>query len=236
MYNLSIGGHEIFLVVQVFALAFALLPPVRNAVLDRRLSVRRSTGTWHTAMLLLSFLSIATWWIPEPLTRLVLTGLANFASAISHALFWGKAWQQSSSAMLRTVTVWLAGLLLSALAKYVCHSNNPLWPFMKASTGGQHPTGLALAALCVLEFLLRPEPETQISVTVRRRAPQTLTSEAQAALGMGSLLFAVSGSFDRVLSVASRLTLKCSFLQLHTFLTDSGTMIAWTWTGYPVRG
>lgn len=91
----------------------------------------------------------------------------------------------------------------------VVHSNNPLWPFMNASNGGHHIVGLAIAGLCLLESLKRREVES----VQRARQPQSKRSEAAAALGLGALLFA-----------------------LHMFLTDSGSMIAWGWTGYPIKG
>ncbi|CAO1632473.1 unnamed protein product [Parajaminaea phylloscopi] len=212
VYNLSIGGHEILLVVQVFALAFVLVPPVRKLIMGDHLMLRKVAPTWRSLLLLVSLLSIGTWWVRDPLTRLILTGVANGASAILHTVTWGEAWQQGPLAVQRSVVVWLCGLLLSCLSKYACHSNNPLWPFMKASNGGQHPIGLTLAACCIIESLCRPKVIETVP-RPRLRTSQSKLSEASAALGMGSLLFA-----------------------LHTFLTDSGTMIAWTWTGYPIKG
>lgn len=239
MYNLSIGGHEILLIVQVFALGLTLLPPIRNAVLDTQRLVKQRSRPWHLSMLLFSSLSIATWWIPGPLTRLILTGTAAFAAAIVQALAWGEAWQQGPGVTHRHVIIWLLGLLISSLAKYACHSNNPLWPFMNSSNGGQHPIGLFLAALCLAELLARPSSPSPV-VANRLRIPQTKGSELIAALGMGSLLFAVSAcdlaGFDDSHTDSTVLNFFPLLSQLHTFLTDSGTMIAWTWTGYPIKG
>lgn len=82
---------------------------------------------------------------------------------------------------------------------------------MHSGNGGKHPLGLALAVLSLAEVMTRPHSGK--TAGRRARAKETKMSEFQAALGMGSLLFA-----------------------LHTFLTDSGTMIAWGWTGYPIKG
>lgn len=69
----------------------------------------------------LSLLSIGTWWIPGPLTRLSLTGLANFAAAVMQAVEWGSTWQEGPAPFQRKIAIWLAGLSLSSLAKYANH-------------------------------------------------------------------------------------------------------------------
>lgn len=80
---------------------------------------------------------------------------------------------------------------------------------MNSTNGGHHLIGLAVAAVCIYESVSRPAH----APVIRLRANQSKSSEAAAALGLGSLLFG-----------------------LHTFLSDSGTMIAWGWTGYPIKG
>lgn len=216
VYNLAIGGHEVLLIVQVFALGITLIPSIRKHLLnDSNLSIKPRSKPALVGLWALSLSSVATWWIPDPLTRLVFTGLAAGGIAVSQALSWGEAWQKGDDEVHRRVVAWLVGLTLTSLAKYANHSNNPLWPFMHSGNGGKHPLGLVLAVLSLAEVLTRPSSGVRSSKAAgrRARAKETKMSEFQAALGVGTLLFA-----------------------LHTFLTDSGTMIAWGWTGYPIKG
>lgn len=212
MYNLSIGGHEILLVVQVFALAITMIPAIQRSLLDRKtLRVHSSSRTWTAVMHVMTLLSIATWWIADPLTRLALTGLANGFAAVLHAVQFAQAAQLGAGELQVKAATWLVGLLLSSLSKYANHSNNPLWPFMNSTNGGHHVLGLALASLALLEAVTRIPPAVKRRASVAHET--TFWQETKAALGMGALLFA-----------------------LHTFLTDSGTMITWGWTGYPIKG
>ncbi|CAO1623987.1 unnamed protein product [Sympodiomycopsis kandeliae] len=222
VYNLSIGGHEILLIVQVFALAITLLPPIRKRLLERGTATFRqpSSSRWLLLMHSLTLLSIATWWIPGPLVRLALTGLANVFAAVLQVVQFGQA-AQSGDIDNKTAT-WLLGLIFSSLAKYANHSNNPLWPFMNSSNGGYHVVGLAVAAIALAEAATRPSgaliintppPMPREQVKKSSSLSASILQEVEAAVGMGALLFA-----------------------LHTFLTDSGSMITWSWTGYPVKG
>ena len=108
-------------------------------------------------------------------------------------------------------SAWILGLLLSSLAKYANHSNNPVWPFLHAGNGGHNVVGLVLAVAATAERISRPQQQAAAGRSVRRA--ESWSSAFTAAAGMGALIYA-----------------------LHTFLSDSGTMIAWTWTGWPVKG
>ena len=80
---------------------------------------------------------------------------------------------------------------------------------MNENTGGYNKTGILLALLAVTELSLRPQ---------RKVSPPTqggLVSKpwVTPGLALGSLVFT-----------------------LHNLLADSTTLIAWSWTGYPIRG
>lgn len=80
---------------------------------------------------------------------------------------------------------------------------------MNENTGGYNKTGILLALLAIAELSLRPAPKFS---TV---GPKGSISRSWIASGLalGSLIFT-----------------------LHNLLADSTTLIAWSWTGYPVRG
>lgn len=115
------GGHEILLVSQVFALALALIPTFQDRLLSPLRQVYSLPTSWTLLLWFLTLASIWSWWIPEPLIRLSLTGAANFAASVLHALEWGRAWQQGEDKLQRQVLVWLIGLSLSSLSKYANH-------------------------------------------------------------------------------------------------------------------
>lgn len=174
---------------------------------------------------LLSLAGQASWYISDPLARLLIVAFSNALLAVLLALEWGAAWE--SDQLPVKLGIWLVGLLASNLAKYANHSNNPAWPFMDSTNGGHNVVLLALAFLAVGEMALRPRYDGL--PTIQRRVgskttgatPKSSTNSSDdvtgtfwvAAAGVGALLYS-----------------------LHTFLTDTGTMIAWGWTGYPIKG
>lgn len=127
------------------------------------------------------------------------------------------------------------GLLLSSIAKHANHSNNPstrlplichdssltypaVWPFVHGASGGYNKTGLALACLAIYDFY------------TRRNNPAV--SERQEEVKSAS----VAPLPARKHSILSGFTLGCLIFTLHCFVADSGTLIAWSWTGYPLKG
>jgi len=77
------------------------------------------------------------------------------------------------------------------------------------TTGGYNKTGILLALLAVTELSFRSAPEVSTPV---QKGPGS-KSWINSGLALGSLIFT-----------------------LHNLLADSTTLIAWSWTGYPVRG
>lgn len=98
------------------------------------------------------------------------------------------------------------GLLLSAALKYVFYSNNPAWPIMHKENGGHNEVAFFITLLAALFTKNRPEHESK---DLERKGGSVFL----AALGLGSYVFA-----------------------LHYLMSDSGTLIIWTWDGFPVRG
>lgn len=105
-----------------------------------------------------------------------------------------------------------------------------MWSFIPGRSGGYNKTGIALSLLALLEFATRPasnilaaEPSgrTSSANTVpkgdKAKAPTVSASNAKpssnhwltAAIPLGSLVFT-----------------------LHNMISDSSTLIAWSWTGY----
>lgn len=101
--------------------------------------------------------------------------------------------------------------MFTNVAKYLNHSNHPLWVFMNSTNGGWNASGLIAALLAIAELAARPYESSP--VTPRTRSKGRPFEGTVAVLGLGTMLYAIP-----------------------MFISDSGTMIAWTWTGWPVSG
>ncbi|KAF7967485.1 hypothetical protein HWV62_34095 [Athelia sp. TMB] len=106
--------------------------------------------------------------------------------------------------------------LAGSTAKHANHSNNPVWPQVNADSGGYNKTGIALACLALYELHTR-SAQGPIATKKTSKASQ-LASDGSgphwlaAAAALGGLIFS-----------------------MHTLLSDSSTLIAWSWTGYADR-
>ncbi|KIJ14203.1 hypothetical protein PAXINDRAFT_163399 [Paxillus involutus ATCC 200175] len=106
-----------------------------------------------------------------------------------------------------------AGLILSSLSKHANHSNNPVWPMLNRESGGYNKTGMAIALCALLELATRPSGPPKETKPNEPTAAAVKTNIAHnwlpSSIALGSLFFT-----------------------LHCMLTDSSTVIAWSWTGY----
>lgn len=84
-----------------------------------------------------------------------------------------------------------------------------MWPFINHKADGYNKTGLFLALVAIYEYSTRQIPKKLASETP---VPQRRNSSLLAALPLGSLLFC-----------------------LHSLLSESSTLVAWSWTGYENR-
>jgi len=123
---------------------------------------------------------------------------------------------------LMLMPVFGLGLAITMFLKYLNFSTNPFWCTVDSASGGWNKTGLVLAALALLEYYHRPTdlfPAPPLPAGgVEKSASQT--SDKTKPYGRLAVIIGL-GSFIHL---------------IQTFLSDSGTMIAWTWTGYPIRG
>lgn len=89
---------------------------------------------------------------------------------------------------------------------------SPVWPIVNERTGGYNKTGISLALLALLEFASRPS--VPVMTTSKPSSPKGRSPHwLPASLALGSLIFS-----------------------LHSLLSDPSTLIAWSWSGYPVTG
>lgn len=226
VYNMGVGGHELLLIIQVIALAVSLLPPVQGFLVggDTGKKLTKKTkdslnvhiGRHRLSVLIaiygLCLAGFGSWIFDDALTRLIATALSCSGFAYLTALEWGRAWEVNE--LNYKALVWIVGLLLSSLAKYANHSNNPAWNFLKSDNGGLNGIAFVFAICAMGQRLISLQKQYQSKLEPYKPRKQTSVTEATiAVLSLGALIFG-----------------------FHVLLSDSGTLIAWTWTGYPVKG
>ncbi|EIW84131.1 hypothetical protein CONPUDRAFT_119753 [Coniophora puteana RWD-64-598 SS2] len=158
----------------------------------------------------LSLAGIVAYALPRPSHRLMAVAFANIIAVFHRSAQWslGDRYHGIIAAL---------GFALSALSKHANHSNNPVWPMVTHNSGGYNKIGLALAIIALVEQTLRPDvgndPEETaasgppVEKKEKNSAPDTPWLSSSVALG--SLIFS-----------------------LHYLLSEPGTIISWTWTGY----
>ena len=192
---MGISGFEIFIMSTVSP-ALLGIKSVRSRVFN---------NLRHTH--LLSLAGLAAYLVENPTCRLFAVGFGLAMACLGWAatLYLDSA---QPAKLERHVLAWIIGLLMSSVAKFGWHTNNPIWPIMHAANGGWNGTGLVLAVLAALRFTRRGPQASTPPV-----AEQQSGSAVLSAFGIGGLFFG-----------------------LHSLLSDTSTMILWVWEGYPIRG
>ncbi|KAL4741619.1 Frag1/DRAM/Sfk1 family-domain-containing protein [Aspergillus similis] len=146
--------------------------------------------------------------VQDPANRLFVSTFAVACSSITFAAtLYGDRAQHTK--LESRVFAWGLGLILSSIAKFAGKTNNPFWPIMHAENGGWNKLGLLLAILAGIRSFRTPASSGgDYFPPTGKKGSSTL-----AGLGLGSMIFL-----------------------MHYLLSDSSTMIAWVWEGYPVRG
>ena len=146
--------------------------------------------------------------------------------------------------------MFLLGLILSSLSKHLNHGNNPgarqplwfgkrqqnrvdihlsAWLILDTSSGGQHVLILILGFLALIEFGTRPDHplpsslDSGTSVTQQRPSSSTKTDKRQA-------------SPNREQWLLPSIALGSLIYSLHERLSDPSSLVAWSWSGFPIRG
>ncbi|KAH8590907.1 Frag1/DRAM/Sfk1 family-domain-containing protein [Bisporella sp. PMI_857] len=156
---------------------------------------------------LLSLFGLLAYQITDPVIRLGIVGAGIAISCVTWAAtFYIEA--VSPAGLESKILAWTIGLLASSVIKFANYTSNPIWPTSHAENGGWNGLGLILALGAVFVSRRKTVASTQADVKVRNSGSSILT-----ALGFAGLVFG-----------------------LHSLLSDSSTIILWTWEGYPIRG
>ncbi|KAK9463988.1 Frag1/DRAM/Sfk1 family-domain-containing protein [Lipomyces oligophaga] len=164
-------------------------------------------GQFPQIAVLGQLLGVAAYLVLGPSDRLLTVSAGSIFASISLAIqFWNVT--VLPYAGLRKATILSFGLVASSIAKFAFYANNPIWPIMHEENGGWNKTGLALGIICAF-FTTRPQRGSNNFLPSKTRGSSFIFS----AFGVGGLIF-----------------------NLQSLLSDSSTIIYWTWNGYPVQG
>lgn len=157
---------------------------------------------------LLSLVGLLAYLIKSPVLRLFCVGFGVSLSCLAWATTFFADRSQPANLDGRMMA-WILGLIASSIAKFAFWTNNPIWPIMHPENGGWNQLGLAVAIAAVLRSSGRVQGNRGISeLPVKSQGSFIMTG-----FGLGGLFFG-----------------------MHSLLSDSSTMILWTWEGFPVRG
>jgi hypothetical protein len=194
---MGISGYEVMVMSTVSPLLLGI-PSLRSLVIQNVRWVHLS-----------SLVGLLAWLVKDPANRLFTVGFAVWMSCMAWSATWYAERGQPGRLNAR-ILAWTIGLILSSIAKFANHTNNPVWPILHSGNGGWNKTGFLLAVLAVYRSTRRTKTNNGGDYNQPGKAKG---SAAMAGLGLGGLFFA-----------------------MHSLLSDSSTMILWVWEGYPVRG
>ncbi|PIL29869.1 hypothetical protein GSI_08076 [Ganoderma sinense ZZ0214-1] len=169
----------------------------------------------RTVLHVLALIGLGSYSSSSPTARLLLVSFANSAASINAAAEW---FDGDDEEFVYRVLVTGLGFLMTSLSKHANHSINPIWPFVNETSGGYNKAGITLALLAITEFAYRAPvqsgPKNIKPVKAAAAAAAVYdTPWLFGALSLGGLIFS-----------------------LHSLVSDPSTLIAWSWTGYPITG
>ncbi|ORX35356.1 Frag1/DRAM/Sfk1 family-domain-containing protein [Kockovaella imperatae] len=208
VWKLALAGSELALLANLSGYTMAWTSGRRFAT---------SKGGLLTHRIIMVVAGMGCYFIPSVSVRLFCISLGTWTGWLAQFGNWYRL--RGSLEMIAEGQTMLLGITITLLFKYVNASTNPLWATTDWNSGGWNITGLALAAAALFEYACRPvdlHPAPPTTHTKDKPNPVPVVSRthtAMMAIGLGSFIH-----------------------MIQTFVSDPGTIIAWTWTGFPVKG
>ncbi|KAK6360713.1 hypothetical protein TWF730_006841 [Orbilia blumenaviensis] len=196
LWHMGISGYEI-----------AILATISPYLLTNR-SIRTFVFTNLHVVYSASLLTLIAFFFVMPEIRLFLTTTGLFFACLAWAANFSL--DSTTSRIDIKTSAFSLGLIMSSVAKFSNHTNNPIWPLMNSVNGGWNKIGLVLAVFATVRIHFRRSTAPAVDTTMYSGKDG---SQYLASIGFGGLLFG-----------------------LHSLLSDSSTMITWVWDGYPVKG
>ncbi|TVY71446.1 Protein cwh43 [Lachnellula suecica] len=155
---------------------------------------------------LLSLAGLLAYMVEDISYRMFIVGFGVWMSCLSWAATCYSEGGQPGR-LESKISAWLVGLIASSAIKFAWHTSNPIWVIANSENGGHNGLGFILAVLAVLRST-RKSPVAGSQLQGHKEGSSIL-----AGLGIAGVFFG-----------------------MHSLLSDSSTIILWTWEGYPVKG
>ncbi|KIX06818.1 uncharacterized protein Z518_04794 [Rhinocladiella mackenziei CBS 650.93] len=196
LWHMGISGYEVMVMSTISPLMLGI-PFLRSLAIKNIRWVHMS-----------SLVGLLAWLVKDPANRLFTVGFAVWMGCLAWTATW-YAERRNPARLQSRILAWSIGLILSSIAKFANHTNNPVWPILHSGIGGWNKTGLVIAVMAVWRSTRPVSTSGGDYVPPNHKKGSSLL----AGLGLGGLFFA-----------------------MHSLLSDSSTMILWVWEGYPVHG
>ncbi|OWZ55107.1 calcofluor white hypersensitive protein [Cryptococcus neoformans 125.91] len=212
VWKLALAGSEFALAANLAGYLFAF----KSA---HRYLISRDGQITHRIVTIIC--GMGCYFFPWPAARLLGVTFGTWAGWSAMFGTWTRV--KGSQEMIAEGQIIGLGMVVVMLLKYANKSTNPFWCLVNEASGGWNKTGLVLATICLAEFACRPTDLHPASPLVdssakktEQQIPKPLPTKMHTRLitvGLGTLIHL-----------------------LQTFMMDAGTIISWTWTGYPIKG
>ncbi|KAF1810652.1 calcofluor white hypersensitive protein-like protein [Eremomyces bilateralis CBS 781.70] len=199
LWHMGISGFEAFIVC-------TLTPYILGPRAIRNLFFR-NVRVLH----LLSLSGLLAWLLKDPTYRLFAVAFGVGMSCLAWVCTFGAAESKPAYRLESRISAFCLGLIMSSIAKFAWHTNNPIWPVVNETNGGWNKIGLLFAVLSILRSTRDDTSDKFYPVPPRTGGKPG--SPALAGLGFAGVMFS-----------------------MHSLLSDSSTMTLWVWSGYPVNG
>ncbi|AET37580.1 Cwh43p Ecym_1346 [Eremothecium cymbalariae DBVPG len=164
--------------------------------------------------LLGNVVGIGAYLIQHPETRLITVAVAVGLSTMNFVQTL-RSISREPACVTQYAVAWSFGLVASVILKMAFYSNNPIWPIMNEENGGWNKTGLIVATVFAIftpyinSCHYAVDANGENSAPSALQTPLTLRKKLLGSLGLGALIFSI-----------------------HQLLTDSSTLIYWSWEGW----
>ncbi|KAG2730875.1 hypothetical protein G9P44_006024 [Scheffersomyces stipitis] len=197
LWHMGISGYEAAVFSLFLSPAILIIPFVRNFISNYPSLTKTLTV----------LLGIGAYKVHEPENRLLtITAGTSFAIVSLVVDVWSLS-NQPKKFNSYIISI-LIGLLGTSVFKFLCFSNNPIWPIMHKENGGYNEVGIFVG---LIGAFFTPQLHSINSTT--HNVKRAGGSFFLAALGIGGYFFSIE-----------------------SYLSDTSTLALWTWEGYPVKG
>ncbi|KAG7662213.1 CWH43 [[Candida] subhashii] len=218
LWHMGLSGYEAVIISMFLSPLFTIIPYFRNLLAKYPSFTRISTVIF----------GIGAYKVHDPEQRLLTITIGTSFAVLSLVVeFWALSNNNQPKKLHSYIISIMVGLLTTSIFKYLCYSNNPIWPIMHKENGGYNNLGifLGLVLATFTPSVFKQEPPKISSSKEKKDVKQQQQPEKQTTIKKisGSMFLAGLGFGGYYFSITS-------------FLTDSGTLATWTWEGYPIRG